>query len=59
MAFQDIVMKNKTINRSQFDGTTSKYTDNNSLHMMKLSYAVYAGTIDIIGAKEDWISQKN
>ncbi len=47
-------MKNKAIDRSQFDGTTSKYTDNNSLHMMKLSYAVYAGTVDSIGAKEDW-----
>jgi predicted lipase len=47
-------MKDRIIDRSQFDGATSRYTNNNSLHMMKLSYAVYAGTVDIIGAEEDW-----
>lgn len=47
-------MKDRSIDRSQFDGTTSRYTDSNSLHMIKLSYAVYAGTVDTIGAEEDW-----
>ena len=47
-------MKNTTVDSSRFDGTTSRYTDSNSLHMMKLSYAVYAGTMDTIGAEEDW-----
>ncbi len=47
-------MKYRTIERSQFNGATSKYNDCNSLHVMKLSYAVYAGTTDTIGADEDW-----
>lgn len=47
-------MKDRTIDRGQFNGATSKYNDCNSFHMMKLSYAVYAGTTDTVGSDEDW-----
>jgi len=47
-------MKERTIDRSQFHGAIRKYNDYNSLHIMKLCYAVYAGTTDTVGADEDW-----
>lgn len=46
-------MKGYEINRSEFV-SSSEWSISNALHMMKLSYAVYAGTTDNIGAKEDW-----
>ena len=46
-------MKNYIIERSEFV-PTSNWRPSNALHMMKLSYAAYAGTTDNIGAKEDW-----
>jgi len=46
-------MKNHTINKSDFT-PSSLFSVSNAYHMMKLSYAVYAGTTDDIGAEEDW-----
>ncbi len=46
-------MKNYVIDRNKFN-PSSNWSASNALHMMKLSYAVYAGTTDNIGASEDW-----
>lgn len=46
-------MKNFVIDRKEFTSSSDWHTSN-ALHMMKLSYAVYAGTTDDVGAKEDW-----
>ena len=48
-------MSNYVINKNEFD-PSSNWSVSNALHMMKLSYAVYAGTTDIEKGlpKEDW-----
>lgn len=48
-------MSNYVINKNEFD-SSSNWSISNALHMMKLSYAVYAGTTDIEKGlpKEDW-----
>lgn len=46
-------MPNYLINRNEFVATGS-WSISNALHMMKLSYAVYAGTTDNVGSTEDW-----
>jgi len=46
-------MKDYVIDRKEFD-SSGEWSLSNALHMMKLSYTVYAGTTDIIGAVEDW-----
>lgn len=51
-------MEKFTITARQFTAS-SQWSLHNAFHMMKLSYAVYAGTTDDIGAEEDWsITQK-
>ena len=46
-------MKDYVIDRSEFN-PSSDWSISNALHMMKLSYAVYAGTTDNVGSHEDW-----
>lgn len=46
-------MKDYEIDRSRFN-PSSDWSISNALHMMKLSYAVYAGTTDNVGSQEDW-----
>lgn len=46
-------MKDYVIDRNEFTPQES-WSISNALHMMKLSYAVYAGTTDNVGAREDW-----
>ncbi len=46
-------MKNYVIDRNEFV-PSSDWSSSNALHMMKLSYAVYAGTTDNVGLPEDW-----
>lgn len=46
-------MKDYVITRNEFVAT-SNWRISNALHMMKLSYAVYAGTTDNVGSREDW-----
>ena len=46
-------MNNYIIDRSEFD-SSGNWSVSNAFHMMKLSYAVYAGTTDNIGSSEDW-----
>ncbi len=51
-------MKNLVIDRNEFVAS-SDWSISNALHMMKLSYAVYAGTTDNVGRKEDWAITEN
>ncbi len=46
-------MKDYIIDKSEFS-PSSMWNVSNALHLMKLSYAVYAGTTDNIGATENW-----
>jgi len=46
-------MSNYLIDKNEFTAT-SDWSISNALHMMKLSYAVYAGTTDNVGSREDW-----
>jgi triacylglycerol lipase len=46
-------LENYKIDRSEFI-PSSDWSISNALHMMKLSYAVYAGTTDNVGSQEDW-----
>ena len=51
-------MKNYVIDRSEFV-PSGDWSASNALHMMKLSYSVYAGTTDSVGSKEDWSITEN
>jgi hypothetical protein len=46
-------LKKYVIDRNEFV-PSSDWSSSNALHMMKLSYAVYAGTTDNVGLPEDW-----
>jgi triacylglycerol lipase len=46
-------LENYKIDRSEFI-PSNDWSISNALHMMKLSYAVYAGTTDNVGSQEDW-----
>ena len=49
----EVNMKDYKIDKSEFS-PSSMWSASNALHLMKLSYAVYAGTTDNIGASENW-----
>ncbi len=51
-------MKNLLIDRNEFV-PSHDWSISNALHMMKLSYAVYAGTTDNVGQEEDWSITEN
>jgi len=51
-------VKNYLIDRSEFI-QSEHWSLSNALHMMKLSYAAYAGTTDDIGSKEAWSITEN
>lgn len=46
-------MREYVINKGEFDAA-STWSISNALHMMKLSYAIYAGTTDEVGSSENW-----
>lgn len=53
MKYKTEAVKNNIIDRSLLNVSCHDYHHGNSLHLLKLSYAAYAGTLDGIAAKKD------